>query len=125
MRRAAALIGLAVLAGAGPALAAAGPENPPPPWFAIADMQSHAPGFADARWLWDRQTRTLRFCRQDAKTGKFACAPDVTLPQGEWALDLIQDHPASDVDSSARFYSPDLDQTLRCTADLSGGFGCE
>lgn len=125
MSRAALLAGVLVLAAAGAARAEGGPENPPPPWFTIADMKSHAPGIADARWLWDRQARALRFCRQDAKTGAFACAADVTLPKGEWTLDLIQDHPSSDVDSSARFYSPDLDQTLHCTADLSGGFGCE
>jgi len=110
---------------AGAAWAQGGPENPPPPWFVIVDVNSHAAGFGDARWLWNRQARTLRFCRQDNKTGKFACAADVTLPQGEWTLERIQDHPADDVDSAARFYSPDLDQRLECKAMISGDFGCE
>lgn len=119
----AALAGAAMAAGA--AWADGGPENPPPPWFAIMNVRSHAEGFIAQRWLWNRQGRTLRFCRQDAKTGKFACAADVTLPKGEWTLDRIEDHPEDDVDSAARFYSPDLDQRLTCKAMVSGDFGCE
>jgi hypothetical protein len=129
MRRAApAAFALAVLIQAVPAQAAAtqppGPESPPPPWFLVADIPSRAPGVATTRWLWNREARTLRYCRKAAATGAFACAADVVLPEGRWVLDRLQAQPSADVDSSARFYSPDLDATLICEATTAGDFGC-
>lgn len=116
--------GLLVLAG--PARAADGPrpEAPPPPWFVIADIPVSDPAIADTRWLWSREGRTLRYCRKSAATGAFACAPDVTLPDGRWTLQRIQAAPEAGVASSARFYSPDRDQTLTCRATDDGGFSC-
>ena len=80
---------------------------------------------ATTRWLWNREASALRYCRKAAATGKFACAPDVSLPEGRWVLDKIQARPADGVDSAARFYSPDQDRTLHCTATTTGDFGCE
>jgi hypothetical protein len=91
----------------------------------IADIPSSDPRIADTRWLWNREARTLRYCRKDATTGAFTCAPDVTLPKGRWVLDKIQAEPSAAVASSARFYSPDLDRTLGCQAASDGAFGCE
>ncbi|MDR3511183.1 MAG: hypothetical protein P4L73_06095 [Caulobacteraceae bacterium] len=127
MRRATlglAALGLALLAH-GAAAAPPGPEAPPPPWFVIADIPSRDPKIADTRWLRNREAHALRYCRKDAATGVFTCAPDVSLPEGRWVLDRIQAQPSDDLDSSARFYSPDRDQTLRCTASVGGEFGCE
>ena len=116
-----AAFGLAVLVQG----AAAGPESPPPPWFVVADIPGKDPAIAETRWLWNREARTLRYCRQDAATGAFACASDVVMPDGRWVLQRLQAQPSDDVAASARFYSPDRDQTLICTATTAGGFGCE
>jgi len=98
--------------------------SPPPPWFVIADIPGSDPAIADARWLWSREGRTLRYCRKAADTGEFSCAPDVALPDGRWTLQRIQAAPEAGVASSARFYSPDRDQTLTCRAADDGAFSC-
>jgi hypothetical protein len=69
---------------------------------------------ATTRWLWNREASALRYCRKA-----------VSLPEGRWVLDKIQARPADGVDSAARFYSPDQDRTLHCTATTTGDFGCE
>jgi hypothetical protein len=117
-------MGLGLLAG-GAAAESPGPQSPPAPWFVVADIPSKDPTIADTRWLWNREAAALRYCRQAAATGEFTCAPDVILPEGRWVLQRIQDQPSSGVASSARFYSPDRDETLRCRADDAGALGCE
>jgi hypothetical protein len=123
-RWAAIAAGLAALAGSAAAGEAPGPESPPPPWFVVADIPSPDPAIADTRWLWNREARTLRYCRQDAAKGEFTCAADVVLPEGRWVLQRIQAAPEAGVASSARFYSPDRDETLKCRATDDGGFSC-
>jgi hypothetical protein len=115
---------LSGLAGAVSAQPPPGPESPPPPWFVVADMPSADARIAITRWLWNREARTLRYCRKSAATGAFSCAPDVILPAGRWVLQRIQTLPSSDLDSSARFFSPDLDRTLNCRATVGGEFSC-
>jgi hypothetical protein len=117
---------LALLAAliASPALAG-GPEDPPKPWFAIADIPSHDPAFTTARWLWSREDHMLRYCRKPTGKDAWTCAGDVSLPDGRWVLQRIQDQPEAGVASSARFYSPDKDATLNCRAGDDGGFSCE
>jgi hypothetical protein len=75
---AAAIIGLSVVGSPAAALAAPGPESPPKPWFVIAEIPGADPKITTARWLWNRQARLLRYCRQDAETHAFSCDPDVT-----------------------------------------------
>jgi hypothetical protein len=124
-RLAAAIIGLTLLTGPAAALAAPGPESPPKPWFTLADIPGADPKIANTRWLWNREARLLRYCRQDATTHDYTCDPDVTLPRGRWVMQRIQAAPSAAVASSARFYSPDLDRTLECQATANGDFGCE
>lgn len=121
----AALLALAPAAARAQAGAGDGPAAAAPPWFVVADIPSRDPAIADTRWLWNRQAGALRYCRKAAATGAFTCAPDVALPQGRWVIDRIQAQPSEGLDSSARFYSPDRDQTLRCQAAVTGDFGCE
>jgi hypothetical protein len=102
-----------------------GPAAPTPPWFVVANMPSRDPKIGDTRWLWNREARSLRYCRQDAASGEFSCAADVVMPEGRWVLQRIQARPSDDVAGSARFYSPDLDRTLTCQAMESGAFGCD
>lgn len=116
--------GLLAAAGACGAQTPPGPQSPPPPWFLVTDAASRDPSIADVRLLWNREARTLRYCRKDAATGDFACA-DTPLPDGRWVLQRIQSQPEDGVDLSARFYSPDLDRTLECQAAQSGAFDCE
>ena len=124
-RLAAAIVGLTLVVRATAALAAPGPEAPPSPWFVIADIPGADPKITTTRWLWNREARLLRYCRQDATTHAFTCEADVTLPAGRWVMQRIQAAPSAAVASSARFYSPDLDRTLECQAAASGGFACE
>jgi len=124
MRRLVITAGLLALAGPAMAADAPGPASPPPPWFVIADIPGSDPAIADARWLWSREGRTLRYCRKAADTGEFSCAPDVALPDGRWTLQRIQAAPEAGVASSARFYSPDRDQALTCRAADDGAFSC-
>ena len=124
-RTAAAIIGLSLIGPPAAALAAPGPEAPPKPWFVLADIPGADPKITTTRWLWNREARLLRYCRQDATTHDYACDPDVTLPRGRWVMQRIQAAPSAAVASSARFYSPDLDRTMECQAAASGGFGCE
>jgi hypothetical protein len=114
---------LAALALTTPALAA-GPEAPPPPWFTVADIPSHDPGFSTTRWLWNREIRSLRYCRKPADKDDYACAADTVMPKGRWVLQRLQDAPEAGVASSIRFYSPDLDITLRCGASMDGLVQC-
>jgi hypothetical protein len=103
----------------------AGPEQPPAPWFVVADIPSHDPAFKSARWLLNREARTLRYCRKAAEGPDFACAPDVVLPDGRWVIQRLQDVPSPGVASAIRFYSPDLDRNLVCRAASDGAVACE
>ncbi len=119
-----AIAAIGLLALARPVAAQApGPESPPPPWFAIADIPSQDPKIANTRWLWNREARTLRYCRQDAVGKTFTCA-DATLPAGEWVLRKLEDAPEPGVASATQFFSPDLGQTLECRATSDGALSC-
>ena len=73
------LVAVAALAACADA-AQAGPEQPPPPWFVVADIPSHDPAFTTTRWLWSREDRALRYCRKPADKPDWTCAADAVLP---------------------------------------------
>jgi len=118
------LVAVAALAACADA-AQAGPEQPPPPWFVVADIPSHDPAFITTRWLWSREDRALRYCRKPADKPDWTCAADAVLPDGRWVLQRLQDAPEAGVASSIRFFSPDLDRTLVCEAATDGAVACE
>jgi hypothetical protein len=107
------------------ALAAAPAWAEPSAWVKIVDLRSHDPAFTASRWLWSRDGRTLRYCRQPTGQDDWACAPDVALPEGRWSLKGLKDRPQAGVASAAQFVSRDKSRTLTCQAKDDGVFGCE
>ncbi len=123
MRRSLAILALVLAAPL--AAHAGGPEEPPPPWFVVADIPAHDPAVTTTRWLWNREARALRYCRKPVDKDAYACAPDALLPNARWVLQRLQDAPEAGVASSIRFYSPEVDRTLTCRAAADGSMACE